>query len=210
MKKIIQKVLIGLLLIQAVSFSGYADYGSIDIDGYYDDWEDKPHTEVYYGKKPYVSEIHLVSVFRDETTVYVHIKMSENGYTELPNSYFTMDTDMGSEAFTLMLDSMKKKESGTAGIEVHLTDNWDVVGSGYYTREEGESDEAEFEIPLYSITDEPDGVVDIAIMFPDLGSQDIVCVGAGTGPYIAVAIGAVIVLLSLAYYYKKKHPAYAK
>lgn len=109
MKKIIQKVLIGLLLIQAVSFSGYADYGSIDIDGYYDDWEDKPHTEVYYGEMPYVSEVHQVSVFRDETTVYVHIKMSENGYTELPNSYFTMDTDMGSEAFTLMLDSMKKK-----------------------------------------------------------------------------------------------------
>jgi len=211
MKKAIQTIHILFVIISVVLFPGYADYGAIEIDGYYDDWEDKPYTEVYYGKKPNVSEIHRVSVFRDEAAVYIHIKMSENRYTQLPNTYFTMDTNLGSEAYTLILDPMKKKEYGTAGIEVHMTNNWDVVGSGYYTREEGESDEAEFEIPLSSITDEPGGVVDISTKFYDLGSQEIICVGAGTRPYIAAAIGAVIVLPSLAYYYyRKKYSDYTK
>ena len=204
MKKAIQTIYILFVIVSAVLFPGYADYGAVEIDGYYDDWEDKPHTEVYYGKKPNVSEIHLVSVFRDEAAVYIHIKMSENRYSQLPNTYFTMDTNLGSEAYTLILDPMKKNEYGTAGIKVHMTGSWDVAGSGYYTREEGESDEAEFEIPLSSITDESDGVVDISTKFYDLGSQDIICVGAGTEPYIAAAIGGVIVLPSLVYYYYRK------
>ncbi len=204
MKKTFPAFLTLILLLLLVPLHGYADYGAIEIDGYYDDWEDKPHTQVYYDQ----SNIHRVSVFRDESTVYVHIKMSENGFRHMDNYYFEMGTNQGTKAFTLELEPIKEKMSGTAGIKVHNTSNWqNVIGSGYYTREEGESDEAEFNILLSSITDDPQGIYDISIMCSNLGPQIIICVGAGTGPYMGIAIGAAIVLISLAYfYYRKRRP----
>lgn len=205
MKKTIPALLTLLLIIMLVPINSFADYGAIEIDGYFDDWEDKPHTEVYYGEKPYAYNIHHVSVFRDETMVYVHVKMSENGYNHFGNYYFTMDTNQGSRAYTLELDRIKGGDHGTAGIKVHSTQDWgNVIGSGYYTRTEGESDEAEFNIVLSSLFDDPDGIYDISTMSPDLGPQKIISAGASTGPYIPVAIGAGIVLISLAYFYYRR------
>jgi len=83
---------------------------------------------------------------------------------------------------------------------------WDPVGNGYFTISE-DSFEAEFLIPLDTITDQPDGISEISMEIPKLGSQTIYCAGTSTGPYIAVAIGAVIVFTTFgAYCFKRKRP----
>jgi uncharacterized protein (TIGR04145 family) len=81
------------------------------------------------------------------------------------------------------------------------------VGSGFYTRTEGDPDHLELNIPLSSITHQYDGITEITMRIKKLGPQMIMCAGASTGPYIGVMIGAGIAILSAgAYYYKKKRP----
>ncbi|PYG85020.1 hypothetical protein LY28_03380 [Ruminiclostridium sufflavum DSM 19573] len=48
----------------------------INIDGYFDDWTDKPHTEFYYGTYDN-SDYEKVAIFSDNTSLYGHIKMSD-------------------------------------------------------------------------------------------------------------------------------------
>ena len=196
------------LLMLTVPLPCYAvDYGAIQMDGYYDDWEDKPHTQVYYGTLPNVSEIHLVSLFRDETTLYVHVKMSESNYSEFHNMFFTLFTNRGTVSYTVVTEPLpgkKKPVVGTSGLSVHLQSNWNMVGTGYYTRAVGESDDAEFVIPLSTISSQPASITDISLKIVELGPQQIICVGASTGPYIGIAICAAIALGSGGYYYNRR------
>lgn len=391
MKKNIFRTLIIILIIITIPFPAFADYGTIEIDGYNDDWEDKPHTEVYPGKNPPQSKINYVSLFRDESNVYVHVEfayennqditnMNINLYTNLGNEsyfivpdYFYYPDDMDSseldmapdqsneintleqesnteeeigaesdqttntgedaakdllsnsdkETYFVVADNENKEEKKTeeatqdsAAEEENVTDTtdlntnndqgngtdttdqntdsdadngtdlteetdiepgdlldlfdpnnivdldnvldlfetdttsetntdadldgqdtnmdgqnsnlnlkkpgwygtWsfnvykdrhghDAVGSGYYTRTEGEPDELELYIPLSSVTHQYDGITEISMKIKKLGPQYIMCVGASSGPYIGVAIGAGIAMLSVgAYSYKKKRP----
>ncbi len=409
MKKNVFRTLIITLIIITIPFPAFADYGTIEIDGYYDDWEDKPHTEVYPGNNPPQSKINYVSLFRDESNVYVHVEfayknnqditnMTVNLYTNLGNeSYFIVpdyfyypddmdssepdmapdqsneintldqntetdeqetdadqepatestddntnaDEDTGTEpadqntdnneqstdndegngtkdaaqdllsnsdkeTYFVAADNENKKEKKTeeetqdpAAEEEKVTDTtdlntnndqgtgtdlteepdnepgdlldlfdsnnivdldnvleqfetdattdtntdsdlngqdpnmddqnsnlnlkkpgwygtWafnvykdrhghDAVGSGYYTRTEGEPDELELYIPLSSVTHQYEGITEISMKIKKLGPQYIMCVGASSEPYIGVVIGAGIAMLSVgAYSYKKK------
>jgi len=76
-KKLFRTLIIFLIII-TMPFPAYADYGSIQIDSYYDDWEDKPHTEVYNGTNPPEKKINYVSLFRDESNVYVHVIFAQS------------------------------------------------------------------------------------------------------------------------------------
>jgi uncharacterized protein (TIGR04145 family) len=80
----------------------------------------------------------------------------------------------------------------------------DMVGSGYYSRTEGETDDAEFFIPLSTISDQPAGITEISMRIYELGSQHIICVGANTGPYIGIALCAAIAFSSGGYYHYRK------
>jgi uncharacterized protein (TIGR04145 family) len=83
----------------------------------------------------------------------------------------------------------------------------DPVGSGFYTRTEGEPDQLELNIPLSSVSHQYDGITEITMRIKKLGPQMIMCAGADTEPYIGVMIGAGIAMLSAgAYSYKKKRP----
>jgi len=207
-KTIVQTIAFLVLLMLAVPVPCYAvDYGTIQIDGYYDDWEDKPHTRVYHGTPHNDLKVHRVSLFRDETTVYVHVKMSEKNNSDFHNIHLDLYTNRGIETYSVILDSpneKKKPEGGTAGLKVYLQKGRDMVGSGYYTRTEGEPDDAEFFIPLSTISDQPAGITEITMRIYELGHQLIICVGASTGPYIGIAICAAIALSSGYYYYKRK------
>ena len=333
----------------------FADYGAITIDGYYDDWEDKPITEVYHGNHPDDSRINQVSLFRDEDNVYTHILFAEYNNNYLENLNIKLYTNAGNKNYTLVFDSPwssmdvpaevleqvapadeqaapgtdetapadeqtapktdetapadeqtapktdetapadeqtapktdetvpadeqtapktdetapadeqtapktdetapadeqtapKTDETAPAdeqtapkadatpadhftqdllgynsnsdtlnssqnhhpksyvwSFSVYTHGRWDPVGSGYFTWTEGKPDEAEFSISLSSITSDPDAVTEISMKIPELGKQTIICVGASSGPYIGVAIGAAIALSSVGFYtYKRK------
>jgi uncharacterized protein (TIGR04145 family) len=81
------------------------------------------------------------------------------------------------------------------------------VGCGYYTRTEGEPDELELNIPLSSIAHHYDGITEISMKIKKLGPQIIMCTGVSTEPYVGVAVGAGIAMLSVgAFTYRKKRP----
>jgi len=362
MKKNTFRIFLIALLIVTIPFPAYADYGTIQIDGYYDDWEDKPHTEVYPGKNPSESKINNVSLFRDEANVYIHVVFAHKNNQDIKNMTINLDTNLGGKDYFIVPDNwfnetnspeseptpddqitettettetteenlfagsdqqtillvaeeegninnntdadtdtntntdtdpietntdpietntdqvtvndegdqtsdpeidggpiedfnnenpedmldlldpdnfadpdvildqfvpevtsdpaietdepdpdlnMKKPELyGTVAFSVY--DKQSSVGSGYYTRTEGEADELELYIPLSSITNQYDGITEISMIIKKLGPQVIICAGASAEPYIGVAIGAGIAMLSVgAYSYKKKVGAYS-
>lgn len=238
--RVISLTIIIMLFFQTVSYA----YGEITIDGYYDDWDDKPHSEMYHGNNTNV--IHNVSFFRDEENAYIHIKMSEHGETQFHNlGILTIETNAGDQSYMVTLQKIQYKgrtidedieeidtlnntaESIYSGDSITLTDSTEdksdkgegtgklkvrlkgngnkVVGSGYYTREQGESDEAEFYIPLSSISSDPDSIKDMELSIPELGKQHIFSVGTSTGTYIGVAVCALIAVTSVGYFeYRRK------
>jgi len=115
----------------------------------------------------------------------------------------SLDSAVGQELQTGNLDLKKPGHYGTWSFTV-----WSglhPVGSGFYTREEGEPDQMELFIPLSSITHHYDGITEITMKIKKLGPQMVMCAGADTEPYLGVVIGAGIAMLSAgAYFHKKK------
>lgn len=107
MKKNAMRILIIFLIIVMMPFPAFAvneDYIPIDIDGYYDDWEDKPFTEVYPGHNPPQSKINYVSLFRDEDNVYVHVTFAYKNNQDITNMIIELFTNMGNENYFLVPD----------------------------------------------------------------------------------------------------------
>lgn len=367
MKRSFVRTLIIILIIITIPFPVFADYGPIQIDGYYDDWEDKPHMEVYPGNNPPEKKINDVSLFRDESNAYVHVVFAYSNNQDIKNMTIELRTNMGDKDFSLALDffvpdsfegdidmddsqsdstpeegdgldltndegenmDLNEQQSDTEegsdsesgeqnlfagrikediflvadnensaentetqdaaagqeilteptdqntgndsdiGIDLNeensnddlgdlldlfdpensldpedifdlldpdtITDDFDAdleelepnmnqkkpevygtwafsvmdgdlsVGSGYYTRTEGEPDELELYIPLSSITQQYDGITEISMVIKKLGKQEIFCVGASTAPFIGIAVGAGIAMLAVgAYTYRKR------
>jgi uncharacterized protein (TIGR04145 family) len=300
MKKKFFRTILAVLLILTMPVPVYADYGSIRIDGYYDDWEDKPHAEVYNGKRPPDGKINYVSLFRAEDSIYVHIKFAEKNNQGMKNMVIDISTNLGNESYwvggdlfsgqesdSLLLEQNSEGSTGSVneqsagsdsssaesssadqdtgagenppagetaepdrqetppvsetaepdrqetppgdevvsqgGVEVPeevlpevkpesygtrsftIYQNSDPVGEGYFTSGADDQGEAEFRIPLTTISNETDGISDISMRIKKVGKQSIICVGADTGPYIGVALGAAIALASFAgYTYRRK------
>jgi len=326
-----------LMLILAPASAVYADFGPISIDGYYDDWDDKPHTQVYKGNNPPPHKINHVSLFRDEANIYVHVifasqfnhsisslyirvttnlgigdyqlaedpsfnlynsdledekknetespvtedeerstggkedsaeraesfenestGISDTAYTDVMQESDTeTDTDNDAEAETqteteVAAESVPETETeteterdalgdsdsnvdteeeadmqgddypdpgnepeermipeagwGYSGIKSFSVRQANVsVGSGFMTLNNGKLIEAELYIPLSTISNQPDGIMDITMEIKKLGKQSVSCVGAGTGYPIGIAITAGIAILSVAgITYKKR------
>ena len=341
----------------AMPFPSYAaSYGDIKIDGYYDDWADKPHTDVYKGSKPPEWKIHKVALFRDEKNLYVHIKFADINNQAINNLKINIHTAEGNETYELVpnywaddsfgtqtiqedswlsdffkgmklqeaapqdttTDNMTPQDTTTdntapqdtttdnaapqdtptdntapqdtptdntapqdtptdnaapqdtptdnAAPQDTPTDNaapqdttnnnaapqdtttdsnapqkssgesvssqyncqphqdtfifpvdvyqqmkgWDSVGDGYFTISE-DSYDVEFYIPLSTLTDQPDQLLDISMRITRLGDQWIYCYGTSTSPYIAVAIGFGIVAASFGYVaYRKRRLSHTK
>ncbi|MDD2190884.1 MAG: procyclic acidic repetitive family protein [Eubacteriales bacterium] len=105
MKKKLYRTLIIILLIITLPFPAYADYGPISIDGYYDDWEDKPHTEVYPGKNPPDGKVNYVSLFRDEANVYVHVVFADKNNQGIKNMTIDLKTNLGDMDYYVEADN---------------------------------------------------------------------------------------------------------
>jgi uncharacterized protein (TIGR04145 family) len=330
MKRSFFRTLIIILIIITIPFPVFADYGPIQIDSHYDDWEDKPHMEVYPGNNPPGNKINHVSLFRDESNGYVHVIFAYSNNQGIKNMTIDLKTNLGNKDFSLVSDSIipdsfeedidmddlessgeqnlfangvkediflvaenennsetTETQDTAAGQEIvtepadqngsndpeegaeptdqdpgadsgigtdlieensndnsddlpdlfdpdTITDDFDTdleelepnmnqkkpteygtwafsvmdgdvsVGSGYYTRSEGEPDELELYIPLSSITQQYDGITEISMAIKKLGKQEIFCVGASTAPYLGIAVGAGIAMLSVGVYTFRK------
>jgi len=105
--KIAIVLIVIMLLGTAVSF-GLP--GTIVIDGYYDDWEDKPHTEVYQGNNPKPKVINHVAIFRDDDNLYVHILFSEQYNSGIKNMRIDVETNVGDGYYELEESAVYQKD----------------------------------------------------------------------------------------------------
>lgn len=183
---------------------------AIKIDGYYDDWTDKPYTEIRWDWDK-VHLAHRASLFRDDKNVYLYIKMSPDNYTKY-NGYnynFYIDGNTSSPiSFAAVYDGGNTDSLGPGNykLTVRSQNGYYPVGEGYLTRQSNESDAAELVIPLSAFGNNvnPDTVKTIQFYTPNLGPQYVTCTGTSTAPYITIGLGCLLAVGGYLNLHKKK------
>ena len=170
-----------------------SDYVSIDIDGSYDDWEDKPHSKIRYDWDA-ANSYHSGALFRDEDFLYLHVKMSDISYSQF-NGYnyrFTVD---GVETFVAAVPPEGSSiVNGQNPIVVRAQNGYKLIegAGGIVTRASGKGDEWEIKIPLKFFTKTPETVKEIKFYCSNLGPQEIVSTGTPTLPFVIAGAGLAI------------------
>lgn len=181
----------------------------IVIDGYYDDWENIPYTIfTYHGNNDTMN--HEVSVVKDDTNIYVHIKLSEYYSRQIPLDAMFFNVDgKGQVQVCLRYTDDKYNTNGLYDLQPgrhgelspFLVGRWTDLGDAYVTiPETGNSDEMEYSINIEQLEQAmgwPKGTVNnsgkITVTLPNLGYQQVVVTGTSTAPMIGVTLSLVAV-----------------
>lgn len=190
----------------------------ISIDGYFDDWTDKPHTAFYYDKYN-STEIKNVALFSDDTTLYGHIKMSDldgsfgsfTMYLCINNSYYIQLVILYTDSNNA-IDWSKTIKDLPAGTYL----NFDVFNNQDYSALLGSAalvinssnhkpaDDVEFSINYDSITKycnniSINDIKSITMTCPSLGDQEVILAGTSTDPLMGIIVTISLMVLILLY-----------
>ncbi len=179
------------------------DYVGITIDGYFDDWEDKPHTNIYYTK----GMEHSGSLFRDEENVYMHIKMSDWGFTHFDNYTYIFTADKVKKQIMITAKNYHLNHNGKTELDIYSTSGEykKIDGAtGYVYRKQGHPDEWEVKIPLKYFSSKPETISSVSFHSPNLGKQTVESVNSPTLPFVIAGSGLAIASLGFVYNKKKK------
>ena len=194
--------------------------GNIQIDGYYDDWEGRPKTEITYSSNNKQCN-HYGQLALDGDTLYGHFKMNEL-YTsgmQLQIWYLTIN----GKTFAMQIQPEKNgnidwstQVSRSEGIHTNLKafigygNNNECDSKVAYTVYDAEhkdntpGDEVEFSLSLKRLAEltgiPADEMGTITIQNPNIGGQGVSIAGSSTGP----VVGMLIALLLAAGYVAKK------
>lgn len=195
--------------------------GNIQIDGYYDDWEGRPKTEITYSSNNKQCN-HYGQLALDGDTLYGHFKMNEL-YTsgmQLQIWYLTIN----GKTFAMQIQPEKNGniDWGTQvprseGIHTNLKvfigygNNNECDSKVAYTVYDAEhkdntpGDEVEFSLSLKRLAEltgiPADEMETITIQNPNIGGQGVSIAGSSTGPVVGVLIA---LLLAAGYVAKKR------
>ena len=195
--------------------------GNIQIDGYYDDWEGRPKTEITYSSNNKQCN-HYGQLALDGDTLYGHFKMNEL-YTsgmQLQIWYLTIN----GKTFAMQIQPEKNGniDWGTQvprseGIHTNLKvfigygNNNECDSKVAYTVYDAEhkdntpGDEVEFSLSLKRLAEltgiPADEMGTITIQNPNIGGQGVSIAGSSTGPVVGVLIA---LLLAAGYVAKKR------
>lgn len=196
-----------------------SDEDGIVIDGYYDDWDSVPYTIfTYHGNNDTTK--HRVSVVKDNSSIYVHVKLSADYGKQIPidNMRFKIDgkgwirVSLRYTEDPYNLNGIYSLEPGRHGelspyLDKGPKDQWQDLGDAYVTiPEEGNEDELEYRIDIETLEQAmnwEEGTVNnsgkITAEMPDLGYQHIVVTGTPTAPLVGVAVSVTAVVLVLVF-----------
>ncbi len=187
----------------------------IVIDGYYEDWEGYPVTEITYLSNNTYS-IHTGQICTDGEWVYVHFSMNDLYQNQIMMQTMTITingvnypiglypvTDGGAidwAFYSSMGNSLPNGSHFNYGVIVNYYMYCESSGvitiydSEHKTDTKG--DEVEFRFSLKDfgklVGAEMDNVTSLAIVNPNIGSQEVVWVGTSSGPWIGVASMSVL------------------
>lgn len=211
----------------AVSHAATADDGgiqvggNIQIDGYYDDWEGRPKTEITYSSNNQQCN-HYGQLALDGDTLYGHFKMNElyTSSMQLQIWYLTIN----GKTFAMQIQPEKNGniDWGTQvprseGIHTNLKvfigygNNNECDSQVAYTvydaehKDDTPGDEVEFSLSLKRLAEltgiPADEMGTITIQNPNIGGQGVSIAGSSTGPVVGVMIA---LLLAAGYVAKKR------
>lgn len=195
--------------------------GNIQIDGYYDDWEERPKTEITYSSNNKQCN-HYGQLALDGDTLYGHFKMNEL-YTsgmQLQIWYLTIN----GKTFAMQIQPEKNgnidwstQVPRSEGIHTNLKafigygNNNECDSKVAYTVYDAEhkdntpGDEVEFSLSLKRLAEltgiPADEMGTITIQNPNIGGQGVSIAGSSTGPVVGVLIA---LLLAAGYVAKKR------
>lgn len=207
----------------------------IQIDGYFDDWNDKPFVwEFNWPNNPIDGEDgfttnsrHKISLYRDEQNVYLHIIMAKYTFHSLNgNDYeFTCDGQYTQFRITTLGDKNISQNSLGAGINpvnVRYADGRlsGTVADGsegmLLRHDDGYNDELEIKIPIGDFHIEnssisPDNIKEISFFTPNLMMQGdkVTCAGTSTGPILGISICLASVTAGSYIIYRKRKKDHA-
>lgn len=206
-------------------------YSSVQIDGNFDDWTDKPFTWEYNwnnlpisGEGGYTTNSrHKISLFRDGDYVYLHIIMAKNWYNSLVGDDYEFTCDGVKTQFRITTSNGASINAGSFGAGVHAVQvrygDGAVSGrvaensAGMLKRQSGGiNDELEIKIPVEDFHIEKpqinaDTIKEISFFTPNLMmyGDRITAVGTSTLPFLNVALCVTSVgVISGAAAYKKR------
>lgn len=212
-------VLIIFIPMNTATASAFGNFGKhIDIDGYDDDWSDKPYSWEYPNDNDYpdgqyqydINSRHQMSLYCDDDYAYLHIELCTKEKSGLNGQNFQFWCDGYETVFELSyvggykINKNDKNDPGIYSLEVRndtgILNNTVVQdASADYTIKAGhENNEMELKIPLTAFSAQ-DSRIDrrdikqIAFFCPYLMYRRIYCSGVSTDPYIGIAICLLVV-----------------
>lgn len=206
MKNVIKRIILcSTFLMLILGTSVHAAGVGITLDGYYDDWSDKPGVQLKYDwYNP--GQVHTVKWHTDDKYLYLNIKMGTVGGQQLNYYIIYFQVNNGPQKqLQFAPDSPNNGRISVFDVNGGYTK---VSDDGYVTRgsnSDGKtSDQGEFKIPLTVFEKSSNQMMDLKLQFPNLGKQTLEFQVGSTHPYIGIAICGGVVLFSFAIYTIRK------
>lgn len=183
------------------------DVVSINIDGYFNDWDDKPKTDICYPWDIPPNGTHKASLLIDDQYVYLYIKMAKKYSSYQGYNYeFTVN---GNQKVYLQFE-YKGKPSKDPNVKLPIygylaRENHKPISNevdGIVLKQENQSDVAEMRIPVSVFVRDNTPLKSLVFYCTNLGPQCVTAVNTSTMPIVIAGIGAVIA--SSGYFITKK------
>lgn len=198
MKKVIKKVILySTFLILVFSTSAHAAGVGITLDGYFDDWSDKPEIILTPGNSGNMKQAHIVKWYTDDNYLYLNIDMTNSKKGQEPSCPIKYKINGGGQQYQLQA----KKGAGNS---VQVFSNGKVIpnSGGLYGNSEAK---CEFKIPLSVFENgTKNQMLSIEMEFPNLGKGTIHFEVGSTHPYVGIAICGGVVILGFLVYGKRR------
>jgi len=185
----------------AASSGGLVDVGTdatsyvpITIDGNYEDWEDKPHSQLSYSWDT-GNNYHSAALYRDDTYVYLHVRMSPTSYSTFNgyNYHFSADNKWDLYVAAITPNNVAIVD-GDNLLEVRNQNNYQLMlnAIGYVTRTAGQPDEWELRIPIEAFAGPDKKFRTFTFQCSNLGEQVLTATGTPTLPFLLAGTGFAI------------------
>lgn len=189
------------------SGSASSDYVGINIDGSFDDWKDKPMTQINWPWQVDQNIYHQGSVFVDDENIYIYVNMSELSYTGF-NGYDWKITVNGKTKPVVVVPPKGTEiaPEGSTDLVVRDQIGYGLIENsmGRVVKSEGKGDVAEIKIPKTFFCDDPDSIQTVQFYSPNLGPQCVTSVSSPTGAVIIAIAGLAIACFGLVKSKKRK------
>lgn len=184
----------------AASSGGLIDVGTdatsyvpITIDGNYEDWQDKPHSQLSYSWDS-GNNYHSAALYRDDTYVYLHVRMSPTSYTQFNGYNYLFRADNKDFYVLAITPNNTSIVEGDNLLEIRRQNGYQVIydSVGYVTRTAGQPDEWELRFPLEAFPGASKNIRTITFQCSNLGEQVLTATGTPTLPFLLAGTGFVI------------------